>query len=98
MSDKKKRIYISGKMKGLSDYRTYFNDAEELLKNEYTVINPARFEHTSDKWEDRMLHDLNVLKSCDAIYMIPNWTDSNGAQVEYYFAKGMELEIIYGQD
>ena len=88
-------MYISGKMKGLDDFKTHFNKIEELYKDKYFIVNPCRIEHTSDKWEDRILVDLNIIKECDAIYMLDNWKDSNGAQVEHYFAQGMGKKIIY---
>lgn len=42
-----------------------------------------------------ILHDLHILDKCDAILMLNNWKESNGAQAEHWFAKGKELEIIY---
>ena len=91
----KKKMYISGKMKGLDNYKTLFSEAEKEFQTNYRVMNPCRFEHTSDAWEDRILHDLNIIKSCDVVYMLNNWKDSNGAQTEHYFAQGMGKEIIY---
>ena len=91
----KKKMYISGKMKGLDNYKSLFAEIEKEFQNEYTVMNPCRFEHTSSLWEDRILHDLNVIRSCDVVYMMNNWKDSNGAQTEHYFAQGMGKEIIY---
>lgn len=91
----KKKMYISGKMKGLNNYRSLFAEIERQYQNEYKVMNPCRFEHTSDVWEDRIMHDLNIIRSCDVVYMMNNWKDSNGAQVEHYFAQGMGKEIIY---
>ena len=92
---KKEKMYISGKMKGQPDFRTRFNEIEKLYESQYKVINPCRIEHSSDDWEERILTDLNILKHCDIIYMLDNWKDSNGAQVEHYFAQGMGKKIIY---
>ena len=91
----KQKMYISGKMKGLDDYKSLFAEIEYLYRNEYKVMNPCRFEHTSDQWEDRILHDLNIIKGCDVVFMLNNWKDSNGAQVEHYFAQGMGKKIMY---
>ena len=92
----KKKIYISGKIKGLDNYKELFNAAEkEYIDKGWKVINPTRIEHISSKWGDIILDDLHVLNSCDAIFMLNNWQDSFGAQTEHYFAKGNNLEIIY---
>lgn len=92
----KEKLYISGKMNGLDNYHELFNKAEdEYSKKGYKVINPARFEHIEGKWSDFMLHDLHVLDKCDSILMLNNWKESNGAQVEYWFAQGKGLKIIY---
>ena len=88
-------MYISGKMKGLKNFKSLFAQVEEEYKEKYNVINPCKFTHTSDEWEDRILYDLNIIRDCDVIYMINNWRDSNGAQVEHYFAQGMGKKIIY---
>lgn len=93
---KGKKIYISGKMKGLDNFKELFYAAEKEYRNKgYNVINPVRIEHISKEWEDMILQDLYILNSCDAILMLNNWKDSNGAQVEHYFAKGKNIEIIY---
>jgi len=95
---KPKKIYISGKMRGLprEEYKKKFKDVEDMLtKMGYDAINPCNIEHDSDKWEDRILKDLNILKDCDAIFMLENSRDnSNGAMCEYHFAKGMGLQIM----
>ena len=37
-------------------------------------------------WEDEMAMYMNILKSCELIYMLPNWELSNGASREYLYA------------
>lgn len=91
----KEKMYISGKMKGLDNFRSLFAEVEEEFKNQYEIVNPCHIHHKSPKWEDRILYDLNVIMDCDTIYMLNNWKDSNGAQVEHYFAQGMGKKIIY---
>ncbi len=92
----KKKLYISGKMKGLDNHHELFNKAEEeYSKKGYKVLNPVRFEHVTREWGEMILHDLHILDKCDAILMLNNWKESNGAQAEHWFAKGKELEIIY---
>lgn len=39
--------------------------------------------------------DLEILKRCDAIYMLDNWKTSYGAKCEYRLANWLGLEIHY---
>lgn len=100
---RKKKIYISGRITGLPEieYRKIFKDAEDkLLKEGWNVINPCRLEYIKNtSWSDMILQDLHVLDSCDAIYMLNNWQDSSyGCLVEYNFAKGKGLEILFEEN
>lgn len=97
MIDMKQTIYISGKMRGLEEQhsRKLFEEAENLLTaHGFNALNPWKFTHTSDRWGDRITADLEILKSCDGIWMLENWRDSNGAIVEYYFARGEGIKIM----
>lgn len=88
-------MYISGKMKGLDGFQSLFAEVEKQYENTYDIINPCKARHLTDKWENRIMYDLAVIRDCDVLYMLNNWKDSNGAQVEHYFAQGMGKEIIY---
>jgi hypothetical protein len=47
------------------------------------------------KWLFFMVSDLISLKKCDAIALQPNWEDSKGAFIEYFYAKFfLKLKII----
>lgn len=96
------KIYISGKMRGLSeeDSRKLFKAAEQYLKTlGHDVINPWDSEDEKKRqckvWADFILYDLQILKTCDAIFMLDNWQDSNGAKCEHAFASGRHMKIIY---
>jgi len=39
--------------------------------------------------------DIKALVDCDAIYMLNNWRDSKGANVELNIAQGLGMEIIF---
>ena len=43
--------------------------------------------------EDYMRIGMYWLQFCDAIHMLPGWRESEGATIEYYFAKLLDLEI-----
>jgi hypothetical protein len=96
------KIYISGKMRGLpeEESRKLFKAAEQyLIGLGHDVVNPWNSELEKDtlcnEWADYIMFDLNILKTCDALYMLDNWQDSNGAKCEHAFACGRGMEIIY---
>ena len=41
-----------------------------------------------------LLYDLWLLSRCDTIYMMPGWSESRGANIEYQFASFFEKNII----
>ena len=98
----KKKVYISGKMRGLNpeQFAPIFEKARRFLESKgYEVVNPVDFEEekmkTCECWADFIIFDLPILKTCNAIYMLQNWQDSWGAKVEFDFANGHGLEILY---
>ena len=95
--ESKKKVYISGKMSGLEEeeFKAIFKEAEnELIEKGYEVINPCEIDYIPEDYAGQLLIALGELAKCDAIYLLDNWVESNGARCEYWFAKGMGLEII----
>lgn len=93
--DKKPKVYLSGKISGLSEveYKTKFNSAELFLTGlGYSVINPVSFDEIKDgSWKDYMKRDLQLLLGCDYIYLLDNWEDSKGARIEYNLACDLQI-------
>jgi hypothetical protein len=94
-----KRIYISGKITGLpySEVKERFQKAQDFLeKTGFEVFNPTKNGLTaSHKWEQHLLRDIELLFSCDAIYMLNGWTDSTGSRIEHNIASETGKEIIF---
>lgn len=94
---RKKKVYISGKITGDTQYKAKFKTAAEYLNAEgYEVINPAETVLPNSKlatWEDYMLVSFAFLNKADEIYMLNDWKQSPGACAEYGFAiaKGMKI-------
>jgi len=102
------KVYISGKIgeEVLSEAtRQKFAKAEAMLRAKgFDAFNPttsglgqhaesiAKIEGTTF-YEEILLLDLHQLKYCDAIYMLADWSESNGANVEldYAMATGKQL-------
>lgn len=96
ISDKKiKQVYIAGKVRGLSNYREIFKEAEEYLnKLGFVVLNPAELPEGM-RWQDYMKICIPMLEVADAIYLLDNWKDSEGAKVEKAYAECQGKEIWY---
>lgn len=92
------KVYISGKMTGLkqSEYRYKFKTAvRHLRKLGYEVVNPARLDVYNLSYAQYMAIDQTLIKFCDAIYMLNNWQDSNGARMEKEYAESLGLKVMY---
>lgn len=80
------RVYISGGITNVPDYKDKFEDAESKLKAlGYSVINPARVNDmlpTDLTYDEYMKLDYTMLDLCDAIYLIPGWNNSQGSKLE----------------
>lgn len=95
---KKRKMYLSGKITGTTDWRERFAEAENKLKDTYTIMNPARIngempEDTTH--EEYMIISFDLLRMCDCIYMMEGWEDSKGARMEYAKAKEWNLDIFF---
>lgn len=95
----KNKIYISSKISGIEDKaQQLFEDAEAYLREYlgFEVVNPMKIEHKHDKsWTNYMKADIREMMDCDAIYMLKNWTDSKGAEIERRIALDLGMKIIY---
>ena len=91
------RIYISGGITGVENYREVFKKAhEELAKDGHDVINPALYADSLPKlsYEEYMKVGLHFLNMCDAIYMLKGWQKSCGANREYGYALATDKIIL----
>ena len=93
------RVYLSGMMSGLSEeeYTRRFNAAEERLKGKYKVFNPVRW-----GWFLRyvpyrfaLAFDIMMMCLCDRVYMLEDWTLSDGARTEHQFARSIGIIVEY---
>lgn len=92
------KIYISGPITGIEDYKEKFEDAEKRVLSIHPnveIINPAKINLPKlCTWDDYMVICLHLLDSADCIYMMQGWKTSPGACVEYGYAiaSGMIIE------
>jgi len=93
------RIYISGPITGIDNYRQNFDKAEEtLIALGCDVINPARVDDCIKNltYDEFLALDLFMLEMCDAIYLLPGWMDSKGAKAEVARALAKN-KLIYSE-
>ena len=86
---RRKRIYVSGPMCGVEDYKGRFWAFADAIDRcgSYAVVDPAGFA-AADSYgadlldrDDWLAIDLKVLEKCDAMFMMPGWRRSEGARL-----------------
>jgi hypothetical protein len=95
-------IYISGQISGLPEAEALSNFAKaksqlQLMHSDATIISPMHdIKHEHDKsWESYMKEDIHVLLRCNTIALLPNWSKSKGAKLEYLIATSLDFEVIF---
>lgn len=92
------KIYIAGKVRGLKNYREVFKAAENKLQSKgHIALNPAELPEGLDG-KDYMPICLSMLEISDAIYMLSNWVDSEGAPIELAYAKCQGKKVFYEEE
>lgn len=93
------KIYISGKITGfpIDVAREKINTAESFLESAgFEVVNPLKNGlAVSEPWERHIVKNVELLMSCDAIYMLDCWRSSRGARIEYNIALETDKYILY---
>ena len=90
------KIYIAGKVTGLSNYKEIFDKARENLEDKgHQVLSPSILPIGFD-YEDYMKICFSMINVCDAIYFLPNWVESEGAtrEINYATATGKHFEFV----
>lgn len=96
---RKAKIYIAGRVSGLKPevYEKQFATVKaELEKAGHEVINPLTdIDHEdTTNWGLTIMECLPYVADCDCIALLPGWEKSDGAQIEYHFARGHKLQVL----
>lgn len=92
------KIYVAGKVTGMeAAAKLLFAEAVKNLRQAgKEPVNPLELRHVHDgSWESFMKVCIPALCSCDAVYMLPNWRESKGANVEHSLAEKLGMTIYY---
>lgn len=91
------KIYIAGKITGLYTKRVneYFHEAKQLIERwGFEPVSPLDYGDKSKSWVENMLILLPILNTCDGIYLLDNWDESDGAKIEKKFAEKKGMFVI----
>lgn len=103
MNRRKIKIYIAGKYTGdvKKNIEIAARTAAKIWDLGFTALcphaNSSHFELIckKTKWMDFLEGDMELLKDCHAMYMLPDWENSVGAQKEYGEAQKRGLKIFH---
>lgn len=91
------KVYIAGKISDLpiNEVREKFDAAKQRVKEMgFEPVSPLENGCKSEYWHEQMMACLPLLLECDGIYMLEDWTESQGARIEYTFAQMAGKMII----
>lgn len=92
-----KKIYISGKISGLSEEECYNNFEGAITKlRRVNLFGVSPFQGDEGKtWKEYMKKGIQVMMNCDGILMLSNWRDSKGANIERNLALQLGIRVYY---
>lgn len=89
------KAYIAGKITGYKNYKAKFQEAVIVLESAgYKVMNPAVLPEGFE-FEEYMKICFAMIDACCVVYMLDNWKDSRGANLEHLYAEATKKPIIY---
>ena len=95
------KIYISGKITGLpiNEVIGKFQAAEAKIRRfGFDPVSSLRNGLPLEaNWADQMGKDVALLLQSDAIYMLSDWQQSEGAMIEYLIARQRRMRIFLAE-
>lgn len=96
---KKTKIYISGAISGenLEQAKKRFAASAEFWQNlGFEAVNPFNNGlDDSEPWIKHICKDIELLYSCDILYLLEDWEKSKGASIEYDFAVRLGKRVLF---
>jgi len=106
MRERMKVLYVAGPYRAatvsgiVANIRAAEKVAVEFWQKGYAVICPHKNTALFDGLAPDFVWlqgDLEMLRRCDVIVMIPGWENSTGAKAELAEAERLGLEVIYAE-
>ena len=91
------RVYIAGPMTGIPEmnFPAFHAVAAALRALGHEVVNPAELNpDTSKSWAECMRVDIAQLVTCDAVALLPGWSQSRGVAIEFQLAIDLGIDIF----
>lgn len=90
------RVYIAGKITGCPNYKANFAEAAFKVRTQgNTPVIPFKGLCGELTYKEYIDHGLELLKNCDAVLFLGNWTESKGAKLEHLYAETVGIKIMY---
>ena len=87
-------VYIAGPITGVPKYWEAFEKAEdELTADGYIVLTPSRLPEGMAPAQ-YMKICFAMIDAADAVYFLPGWQDSKGAQLELNYCQYIGKEVL----
>lgn len=92
-----KKVYLSGPITGVRNYKGLFLFAEELVKmcDAARIFNPALQIPDSLGYEEAMKRCVRAITDHDTIVMFPDWNVSQGSKIEHEVACACGMDVVY---
>ena len=93
---KGKRVYLSGPITNVKNYKGLFMFVEELaaLDDAEQIYNPAAQIPASSSWEQAMHRCLSEITNYDTVVLLPGWNASRGARLESDVALACGIHVV----
>jgi hypothetical protein len=95
--------YLAGPMTGHKDsnYPAFAKATQALRAMGLDVVSPHETMENMDErlsWDECIRHDLRTLTTCTGIILLPGWSESRGANLEFQTALALGLTLAYFDD
>ncbi len=91
------KIYISGQITGLKKQTCYKNFETGIMKlRRIDKFGVSPYQGDEGKtWNEYMKRGIETMMNCEGIFMLSNWRDSKGANIERSLAMQLGMKVMY---